>query len=106
MHWSISTLKKNLVIKKSYIQGKGLFTTVDLKEGTLVGYCKSIPVDEPSIHTLWLENQTLVDVTCKLKYINHHKAPNVAYYEDLSVVALRDIQAGEELTHDYGEEWA
>jgi SET domain-containing protein len=41
-----------------------------------------------------------------LKYINHHNAPNVSYYDDLSVVALRDIQAGEELTHDYGEEWA
>lgn len=99
-------MKKKLVIKKSYIHGKGLFTTVKLKEGTLVGYCKSTPVAEPSPHTLWLDNEKLVEVTCKLKYINHHKAPNVSYFDDLSVVALRDIKAGEELTHDYGEEWA
>jgi SET domain-containing protein len=29
----------------------------------------------------------------------------VAYYDDLSVVALRNIEPGEELTHHYGEDW-
>jgi hypothetical protein len=55
---------------------------------------------------LWLDDDVLVNVTCDLKYINHSKKPNVAYYDDLSVVALKDIKAGQELTHDYGDEWA
>jgi SET domain-containing protein len=98
-------MKKQLVVKKSSIQGKGLFTKVDLKKGTLLGWCKTRPVTEPSPHTLWLDDGRLVDVTCKLKYINHDKRPNVAYYDDLSVVTLRAVRAGEELTHDYGDEW-
>jgi SET domain-containing protein len=40
-------------------------------------------------------------VICDLKYINHCERPNACYYDDLSVVALRDIEAGEEITHDY-----
>lgn len=98
-------MKKQLVVRKSKIQGKGLFAKVDLKKRTVLGRCKTEPVAEPSAHTLWMDDGRLLDVTCKLKYINHDKAPNVAYYEDLSVVTLRAIRAGEELTHDYGDEW-
>jgi SET domain-containing protein len=98
-------MKKHLVVKKSKIEGKGLFTKSPLRKGTLLGRCKTEPATEPSPHTLWLEDDRLVDVTCKLKYINHDKKPNVAYYDDLSVVTLRAIRAGEELTHDYGDEW-
>ncbi|TGD73489.1 SET domain-containing protein-lysine N-methyltransferase [Mangrovimicrobium sediminis] len=99
-------LKKKLVVKKSKIHGKGLYTGIALKKGTLLGRCDSKLVKKPTPYTLWLTDDKLADVTCKLKYINHHKSPNVAYYDDLSVVALRDIKAGEELTHDYGEDWA
>ena len=42
---------------------------------------------------------------CDFKYINHSRTPNVAYYDDLTVVALKAIKAGEELLHDYGEEF-
>ncbi len=99
-------MKKMLKVKRSKIHGKGLFTTVDLQEGTALGKCKSRPNKKPGPYTLWLTDEHLVDITCRLKYINHNKSPNVAYYEDLTVVALRNIRAGEELTHDYGEEWA
>ncbi len=99
-------IKKQLVVKKSTIHGKGLFTTIKVKRGTLLGRCKSKLVKKPSEHTLWLNDGKFAEVSCKLKYINHHKSPNVAYYDDLSVVALRTIQPGEELTHDYGDEWA
>ena len=57
------------------------------------------------MHTLTLADGAQVDVCCDLKYINHGRPANVIYYDDLSVVALRDIQAGEELLHDYGDEW-
>nr|WP_256489393.1 SET domain-containing protein [Pleionea sp. CnH1-48] len=57
------------------------------------------------MYTLWLDSGK-VDVTCDLKYINHSKKPNVAYYEDLSVVALKNIRVDDELLHDYGEEWS
>ena len=33
------------------------------------------------------------------------KQPNVAYYDDLTVVTLKAVKAGAELLHDYGDEW-
>jgi len=97
-------MKSTLVAKKSKIHGKGLFSTEKIQKGAVLGYCKTRPTKEPGIHTLWLEDR-LVDVTCRFKYINHHKKPNVSYCDDLSVVALKNIKPGEELTHHYGDEW-
>ena len=56
---------------------------------------------------LWLddEGEERYRVLCDLRFINHNKRANVAYYDDLTVVALKNIKAGDELFHDYGEEW-
>jgi uncharacterized protein len=97
-------MKRKLKIAQSNIHGKGLFATESIRKGTVIGYCKTRKTKAPSDHTLWLERGP-VDVTCRLKYINHNSRPNVAYYDDLSVVALKNIRPGDELTHHYGEEW-
>jgi hypothetical protein len=94
-----------LKVKKSGIHGQGLFAIEAIPAGSLLGQCMTRPASKAGPHTLWLDDDVLVNVTCDLKYINHSKKPNVAYYDDLSVVALKDIKAGQELTHDYGDEW-
>ena len=97
--------KRWLKVLSSPLHGKGLFSTRDIKKGTLVGVCQTRRTGEAGLHTLTLNNGNQVDVTCKLKYINHSKSPNVAYFDDLTVESLKDIKAGEELLHDYGDEW-
>lgn len=97
-------MKKTLVVADSKIHGKGLFATERIKKGTVIGFCRTRKMRKPSSYTLWLEDGP-VDVTCRFKYINHNPNPNVAYYDDLSVVALKAIRSGEELTHHYGEDW-
>ena len=92
-------------VKKSAIHGKGLFARSSIAEGSLLGVCKTQSASKAGLHTLTMPDGRLIDVTCSLKYINHHKSANVIYYDDFSVVALRDIGAGEELLHDYGDEW-
>lgn len=87
-------------VKKSKIHGKGLFSTEKIRKGTLLGKCKVKKTKKPNLHTLWIGNK-MIDVTCDLKYINHSKKPNVVYYDDLTVVALKNIKKGEELTHQY-----
>lgn len=88
-------------VKKSPIHGKGLFSTTEIATDTVLGYCTTRPAEKhDSPYVLWLK-QGPVEVTCDLRYINHSKKPNVAYYDDLSVVALKPISAGEELTHNY-----
>lgn len=99
-------LKKLLSARPSGIHGRGLFSTVDIPKGTLLGKCKVTRTTVPGPHTLWLDDSgRMVDVLCRLRFINHSKKPNVAYLDNLSVVALRKIRPGDELTHNYGDEW-
>jgi SET domain-containing protein len=93
-----------LTIANSHIHGRGLFAATAIRKGATLGICATSKTQDPGEHTLWLDEGP-VDVTCDLRFINHSKSPNVAYYDDLSVVALRHIRRGEELTHDYGSDW-
>lgn len=97
--------KKPYKVASSSIHGKGLFAATDIEDGQVLGVCKTRPATESGLHTLTLDDGSLFDVTCSLKYINHGRPSNVSYYDDFSVVALRDIAKGEELLHDYGDEW-
>lgn len=92
-------------VANSPIHGKGLFAATGIAEGQVLGVCKHRPAKESGLHTLTFDDGSLHDVTCSLKYINHGRPANVIYYDDFSVVALRDIDKGEELFHDYGDEW-
>ena len=87
-------------VKSSNIHGRGLFSTAKIKQGTVIGTCKVTDTRELNPYTLWVGDKTL-DVTCDFKFINHSLKPNVSYFDDLTIVALRDIEAGEELTHQY-----
>jgi len=102
----MASLKRKLERRASEIHGSGLFSTIKIKKGTIIGTCSVRHTQEPGLHTLWLDNgDHLVDVTCRLKFINHSKQPNVAYLNDLRVVALRKIRPDDELLHDYGDAW-
>ena len=100
--------KSVFVVKTSGIHGKGLFASRDITEGEVIGCLTCQPAgesnhDDPYI--LWLDSHTAVRVECDLRYINHSDQPNACYYDDLEVVALRNIAAGEEITHHYGDDW-
>lgn len=91
-------------VKKSGIHGKGLFAARNVKAGEVLGSIKYNPVDEDGPYVLWLGEQG-IKVDCELKFINHSKKPNACYCDDLDVVALKNIKKGEEITHDYGDDW-
>jgi uncharacterized protein len=91
-------------VKESGIHGKGLFAIDKIEEGEIIGSIKYNPTDEDGPHVLWVDKQGIL-VECELKYINHSKQPNACYCEDLDVVAVKDIIKGEEITHDYGDDW-
>jgi len=92
-------------VRDSGIHGKGLFATIDIVEGDIIGSIEYKPVTEDGPYVLWVDQNTGIQVDCELKYINHSASPNACYCEDLDVVALRDIKKGEEITHDYGDDW-
>jgi len=89
-------------VSDSKIHGKGLFARTDIPKGTVIGTLQGKPCKRDGTHVIWLSETQGFKVSCNLKYINHADKPNACYYDDLSVVALRDIKAHEEITHDYG----
>jgi len=93
--------KKLINVAASDIHGLGLFASSPIDAGTTIGWAQVRPADRDGAHVLWLSETRAVEVTCDLKYINHSDRPNACYYDDLSVVALHDIEIGEEITHDY-----
>lgn len=88
-------------IAKSRIHGKGLFAARDIAAGTIIGWLETVPSISNGPYVLWISEDEAREVTCDLKYINHCDEPNACYYDDLSVMALRDIAADEEITHNY-----
>ena len=91
-------------IAASKIHGKGLFASVDIPAGSIIGWLTGKPCDRNGSYVLWISENQGIEVLCDLKYINHSDQPNACYYDDLSVVALRDIGTDEEITHDYNSE--
>jgi SET domain-containing protein len=94
-------MSQTTYIARSKIHGKGLFAGSRIPAGTIIGWAETIPSDSDGPHVLWISECDAREVTCDLKYINHADDPNACYYDDLSVMALRDIQPHEEITHDY-----
>lgn len=111
-------LDEQIFVKESLIHGTGLFTSVDIKEGTPVMLIQGEVItedecvlreDKGNVYIFWNE-KNYIDTfdTEKIKYINHNCDYNceVADGSDdyLILVAARDIFSGEELTIDYGYE--
>lgn len=91
-------------ITKSKIHGRGLFASGVIKEGECIGVIRGQKTTKNGDHVLWLsENEGLI-VTCDLRFINHDDKPNACLYDTLEVVALKNIQPGEEITHNYEPE--
>ena len=110
-------MKVRVWVHKSRIAGLGLFAAQPIKPGTrILPYIgEKIPKDE-STKRLAQGNAYIFtfndryDIDGKVlrntaRYINHACDPNCEVYKTqrtLWVVALRDIQEGEELTSNYG----
>ena len=89
-------------VKQSGIHGLGLFATQFIPADTVLGELQGKPTTTDGAYVLWLDDEQGFRVENDLKYINHAATPNAAYYDDLTVAAICDIQPGEEITHNYG----
>jgi SET domain-containing protein len=97
----MKTFQKLTYVANSLIHGKGLFAQADMPKGAVIGTLEGQPCQQDGSHVLWLSETEGFEVSCHLKYINHSTKANACYYDDLTVVALRDIRRGEEITHNY-----
>jgi len=102
---------KKLHKAKSKINGVGLFSTQSYKKQDFIAYIDG-PIHVIREYTPTLSKQTLNWIGASkyswintdksvFRFINHSCDPNVAQITQRKVVAIKDIQAGEELTMDY-----
>lgn len=111
--------EEHIFVKDSPIHGKGIFSSVNIPEDSLVmvirgevidGFeCERREEEENNVYIFW-NGDYYIDTfkTDKIKYINHDCEPNCLVLdrdnESLNLVSLRAIEPGEEITMDYGYE--
>jgi SET domain-containing protein len=93
-------------VDRSPIHGRGLFAARSLRAGQLIGHYEGPEVEEDGIYVLWIENSAGGDWIGyegrnDMRFMNHADQAN-AEMDGLDCYAVRDIQAGEEITIDYG----
>ena len=104
---------KNIVIKKSKIEGKGIFANRNFKKGEIIidwSKCSKI-LSEEEFKKLSEDGKKYVSFIdgkhiCFLepaKYMNHSCEPNTSVNNNCDV-AIKDIKGGEEITTDYLKE--
>ena len=77
------------------IWGGRLFSRADLEAG-LVRERSAVPLTDEVHLGVYLDEPVELD-----EYMNHSCAPNVWMADEVTLVAMRDIAAGEEVTLDY-----
>ncbi len=95
-------------VRRSAIHGLGVFAAVDIEAGTHIGTYEGAETDTDGTHVLWVEDDPewrLIDGTGPFRWLNHSGTPN-AEFDGPEIYAAVDIEAGTEITFDYGPEWA
>ena len=96
-------------VAQSAIHGKGLFAARTIPKDTLILAGEGVRTKRDGMHVLWLieEDDTAVGtrITNDVRFMNHSNAPNAEFY-NLEIWSLRKIKKDEEITADYGSDWA
>ena len=102
----------NLILKKSKIQGLGVFAGKDFKRNEIVIKWDTSnqltkkqfdALDEKGRKYIANVDGKFIVQQAPAKYVNHSCNPNT-YVRNFCDVAKRDIKKGEEITSDYGED--
>ena len=113
---SLSYISPKAAVKESTIHGKGLFAVEQIAEGEIVCVKGGYIFDRRKLDSMpnWYraaEIQITPDLFIgplnvneregSMIFSNHSCAPNIGVQGQIVFVALREIKAGEELTHDW-----
>jgi uncharacterized protein len=104
-------------VRESKIHGRGLFATAGIGKDEIVAVKGGHIVDRKTLREkitpvlgpveiqidddLFIAPVTEEERELSMLYLNHSCDPNLGVRGEISFVAMRDISAGEELTHDW-----
>lgn len=113
---SLTYISPKAVVRQSPIQGRGLFAVEPIAKGEIVCIKGGHIFDRPALQELTrtlgpAEIQIAEDLFIgplneqeregSMIFSNHSCEPNIGVQGQIVFVALRDVEAGEELTHDW-----
>jgi MFS family permease len=108
-----SWLDPRVTVRPSPIEGSGLFATEPIRAGETVAVVGGEPIDDQRLAQIDASGQPydsiavaagvhlLLDSAHPIRYGNHSCTPNLWLADATTLVARRDIAAGDELTQDY-----
>jgi len=114
---ALSFLSPKTDVRESKIHGRGLFAMGDIARNEIVAVKGGHIVDGETFRTkiapvlgpveiqidddLFIAPVTEEERELAMLYLNHSCDPNLGVRGEITFVAIRDIWAGEELTHDW-----
>ena len=113
----LSYLSPKTEVRESSIHGRGLFAAADISKDEVVAAKGGHIVDRKTLHVevtprlgpveiqidedLFIAPVTNEERELSMLYSNHSCDPNLGVRGEITFVAMNDIRAGEELTHDW-----
>ena len=113
----LSYLSPKTEVRESTIHGRGLFAIADIAQNEMVAIKGGHIVDRKSLRQeitpllgpveiqisddLFIAPVTQEQRELSMLYSNHSCDPNLGVRGEITFVAMRDLRAGEELTHDW-----
>lgn len=101
---------KSISVRKSSISGSGIIAEEEIKKGEFIGYIrgklKSLKITnkkESLSYPNWvgISKGVWIDPVYPYQFLNHSCNPTAGIKGKISMVAIRDIRKGEEITVDY-----
>ena len=113
--------QRRILVQDSPLHGLGVFACVDFAKDSVIERCFYLVIDDDDLQEINRLNDYLFtspdvksDYLCVLGYgmiYNHGMPPNAEWQiadDDnrfIEFTALHDIRAGDEILHDYGEDY-
>ncbi len=113
----LSYLSPKTEVRESKIHGRGLFAVVDISKDEIVSVKGGHIVDRKTLREkitpvlgsveiqiggdLFIAPVSDEERESSMLYLNHSCDPNLGMRGEITFVAMREIRAGEELTHDW-----
>jgi SET domain-containing protein len=113
----LSYLSSKTEVRESKIHGRGLFAIADIAKSEIVAVKGGHIVDGEALREqitprlgpveiqidddLFIAPVTNEERELSMLYLNHSCEPNLGVRGEITFVAIRNIRAGEELTHDW-----
>ena len=107
------TNHSNIVVRKSPIHGKGVFATQPIKKGEILHQMDGRAVGLLKCFWLILTKKVQIDMPLQIgnrsyfildefsESFNHSCEPLCAITDKNEIIAIKDIEVGQELTYDY-----